>query len=590
MGKKQVEKSLRRTLGWLFLTTVFCAGAPTALLVALGRRGLDFSGALVLVLLAVTALDALFLLVLGLATTRSIRLPRAPGSQYPPAGAIVLADRTSTPARVDDTVDSLLRMPYLSPVQIVVACGSSALARAAEDLILKHEASARAHVVEIDGGSPLMLFAAALSLLQVEFVGVFRPGQRPARGVFVQAWVWLSRGFDLLYGVVNADNAGESWTSRLAAVDLAGIDAPLSPLDSSAAGAGGRHGSVFLTAPLASSIVDRAGGPDPAYRTARDRLLTVWQDVPVGMRGNWGHWVAQETAALASNRALVIRGPGFLYRTVWRPALVWLTPAVFVAAGYRLAQAGPHPPPSVFGPVVALLVLYTLVPGILRSAFAYALAEAGLRSHRSWFAFYALAWTCWLGAARNSAVRVAQTRLALGRRPRHTPMKPAVDADLSGRPCSVDILPMPEPEPDQIAREAEALPQTPPLTTSADSQPAQLSPGAWRVVETASRLPEVIAIIVSAIDRVEEECKELQCRVRELERRAAEAEAIMSEIYRCGSNTIGLAALERLRRAVSDLDAHPEDVAVLAVLSQQAEPLARVVDSYAHLRGAALVE
>jgi fructose-1,6-bisphosphatase/inositol monophosphatase family enzyme len=96
--------------------------------------------------------------------------------------------------------------------------------------------------------------------------------------------------------------------------------------------------------------------------------------------------------------------------------------------------------------------------------------------------------------------------------------------------------------------------------------------------------------ILSAVEHGEEECRELRLQAQALEQRAAQEEARTSRICAHGSNTIDRVALERLRQAVMALDAHPEDIAALAAVAQQAGSLARVVDGYARLRSAALAE
>lgn len=560
-----------RTGGWLGLTVLLSAVLPAALLTILGRQGLDFSSALLFILLGVLAVDAALLLAMGLVALRAVHLPPAPRHHYPAASAVVLAERGAPAQALRETVQALLRTPYLSPVQIVVASASEELASAAEYSIGAAEASERARIVRIEDGTPSALFAAALAEVSGSFLGVFVPGQRPQRGVFAQAWIWLSHGCEPLQGAVRADNAGASWAAHLAAVDVVGIDFPIAALPADHLTLGG---GMFLTAERARTLIAEPAAP--RVTGARDRRLQIEDSVPDTVGGMWRWWVARDTAALASPGR--IRAGTILpfYRSIWRPLVVWLTPAVLATAGYRLAQLSPHGGPSIVVPAALLLLLYVPVPALLRTLFAFLLADEELRRHRGWFIAYGIAWMLWLGAVRNSAVRLAQVRLALGR----SVIGPGqVSAERR------EEIGVPQPGPAPVHEEGDAAEE--PCTLPDSVSPAVvLSPAARRVLRMAGMLPYVVATMTQELDRGADECVRLRARVAELERTLAEQMAGAGELCIYGSNTIDANALARLQRTMSLLQEHPENVLALSGLAEQAADLASVVDSYSRLRDA----
>ena len=372
--------------------------------------------------------------------------------------------------------------------------------------------------------------------------------------------------------------ASASWAARLAAVDLSGIGVPLVPPTAQLA-EDMQSNAMFLTTELAFKT---SAGPVPRARRARDTRLCIWQSVPGSPAEMWRRWVAMDRADLAVSgfRRFGPRAMS-LYRIGWLPAVVWLTPSVPAAAGYAIAQLDVlhHAHWSgALAQVIALLALYAVVPGVLRSVFAYLLADDELRHHRSWFLVYGLTWMTGLGAMRNSALRVVELRAALGPRAEREPPGTRDDHETIAPSAGVSR-----------AETSEHVLGDVVTARAAEPKPA-LSPAAQSVVAAADRLPDVMATLLRELDAGAHECRRLAIRIKDLERAAGEPDDVLATARVYASNTIEPEDLRRLQETIAWLRAHPEDVRSLVALARRADALGRVVDGYARLQATVLPE
>ncbi len=279
-------------LSTLLTSVLLGVGVPFAALTVCTHYGLDFSRDLYIALVSAVGVNGALLLLPPLFRLGEPR-PADLAVSYPPASSLVLCDSRAHPELAKDTIDTLLRLPYPGPFQIIVlhAYSDPDFNATLERIAQKHR---NFHSLRVSG-DPLSSDNLSLGLKAAsgDVVAFFRAGQRPVPGAFARAWDWISSGADALGGRCLPSSSDSSWLSRLEAVDLAGWSSAVVPsvlllcsVDSL------RSGNTYWKMTVARQLAGE--GPEAGlwrgrrrYRGAYGRDVLVWDPIPTGMRAIW---------------------------------------------------------------------------------------------------------------------------------------------------------------------------------------------------------------------------------------------------------------------------------------------------------------
>jgi cellulose synthase/poly-beta-1,6-N-acetylglucosamine synthase-like glycosyltransferase len=411
---------------------------PFLIYIALFKAGHDIVPAMYLVVVFTLLVTAALIWIEGLAALEPVDLPDAAGPA-PPITAIIAAYLPNEASTILDTIETFLHMEYEGPIQIILAYNTprdlpveSAIRRIARRdprfLPLKVENST----------SKAQNVNAGLAEATGEIIGIFDADHQPAPDAFSRAWRWIASGYDLVQGHCQVRNGGESRLSRTVAVEFEGIYAVSHPGRARLHGFGLFGGSngywraellrqtrmhgFMLTEDIDSSIRVVIEG----HKIKSDPGLVSRELAPVNLSALWNQrlrwaqgWFQVSRRhiwpALTSGRIGWRQKFGLFHLLLWREVYPWLSLQMWPIIAFWVWKHGSVREVDWLIPIFVLTTLFTLSVGPGQVFFAYSLAAADVRRHKSWFWLY-LFWAPFYSELKNCIGRVAQVKELMGER------------------------------------------------------------------------------------------------------------------------------------------------------------------------------
>ncbi len=408
---------------------------PFLALVAAYRSGFDLSGGLYWVLVAALLVTAVTIWAESALALDPPRVPDEPETPAPPASAVIAAYLPNEADSIVETLQHFLRQEYAGGLQVVLAYNTPtpmAVEVELEAMAARHDALT---IVKVgDSTSKAQNVNAALRVADGEFVGIFDADHHPMPGAFDRAWRWIADGTDVVQGHCVIRNAGDSWLTRLIAVEFEQIYAVSHPGRAALHGFGVFGGSngywrasalerirlraSYLTEDIEASMrVLEAGGRlvnDPGLisrELAPDTVSALWSQ-----RMRWAQGWFQ-----VSRRHLgpILRSPrlsprqkfGVSYLLGWREIYPWLVMAAWPLLGFLAWRDGGL---DLGSPMFLLATLFVSVSGPLQTLAAWRLAAPELKAHPRWFVYAAIANLLAYTEFKNLISRVAHLKQLRG--------------------------------------------------------------------------------------------------------------------------------------------------------------------------------
>lgn len=429
----------------LVLSFVLGLGGPFILYAVCDALGADISGPVYIGVVIVLVITATTIWIEGFLALRPTEPPEQPGSPHPVATVIIPAYLPNEAETIVETLDAFLRLDYPNTVQIIIAYNSPFAWMPIEDeleAIAAREAPAGRFIIEpvrVAGStSKAQNVNAVVGRVRGRFVGIYDADHHPQPDSLSRAWRWLSNGWDIVQGRCSIRNGGDSWVSRMIAVEFEQIYAVSHPGRARFHGFGIFGGSngfwrttvlhetrmrhSMLTEDIDSSIRAVAAG----YRITGDRDLISEELAPTALsqllnqRLRW----AQGWFQVSLRRVVpVLRSPhvtlrqklGLIHLLVWRELFPWYSIQVVPILCYWV---------WVYGwsyihwavPIFLFTTIYTFLTGPTQILFAYLLATKSMRQRRRWFIEYLLVGTLFFSPFKDTLSRIAHLKEAMRER------------------------------------------------------------------------------------------------------------------------------------------------------------------------------
>ena len=428
---------LQQAWSQIALSYVLALVVPFLALVGLELAGVDLGGFAYWVAVSVLALTAAMLWSETFHALDPVQPPEDPGTPAPTASAVIAAYLPNEAETIVETLRSFLGQAYSGPLQVILAYNTPQPLPVEDELRAMAAADPRLVLLEVpDSTSKAQNVNAALRRVTGEFVGIFDADHHPMEGAFDRARRWLEGGYDVVQGHCVIRNGDESMLTRLVAVEFEQIYAVSHPGRAAQQGFGIFGGSngywrtqalrelrmrgSRLTEDIDVSI--RAVGN--GLRIASDPGLVSLELAPVTVRSLWGQrlrWAQGWFQVSMSSVATQVANPllttrqrvGMFLLLGWREAMPWLATLPLPVVLFLFWRDGYV---DIASPLFLLTTLYTVLAGPVQALAAWRLAVPGIRRHRLWFVWYAVAGVLLYSEAKNAAARVAQLKHLRGDR------------------------------------------------------------------------------------------------------------------------------------------------------------------------------
>ncbi len=408
---------------------------PFFALVAAYRFGLDLSGGLYWALVGALLVTAATIWAESAHALDPPRVPDAPEGPAPRATAVIAAYLPNEADSIVETLQHLLRQEYDGGLQVVLAYNTPAPMNVEAEL----EAMAAEHdaltIVKVhDSTSKAQNVNAALRVADGEFVGIFDADHHPMPGAFDRAWRWIADGADVVQGHCVIRNAGDSWLTRLIAVEFEQIYAVSHPGRAALHGFGVFGGSngywraaalerirlraSYLTEDIEASMrVLEAGGRlvnDPGLISRELAPDTV--SALCSQRMRWAQGWFQVSCQhlwpiLKSPRLSLRQKVGVSYLLGWREVYPWIVMTAWPLLGFLAWRDGGL---DLSSPLFLLATLFVSVSGPLQTLAAWRLSAPELKAHPRWFVYAAVANLLAYTEFKNLISRVAHLKQLRG--------------------------------------------------------------------------------------------------------------------------------------------------------------------------------
>ncbi len=410
-GRIRTSRSSRRTLVQIALTQLASIVIPFCVYVALASRGINIVPVVYIVVVLALVTTAVLIWAEGICALRPQRPPREPGSQYPPASAIIAAYLPNEAATIIDTIEAFQRLDYPGPLQIILAYNTPRSHPVEEELRQIASLDSRFIPIRVDGsGSKAQNVNAALGVADGEFIGVFDADHHPDPDNFTRAWRWLSNGYDVVQGHCLVRNGDESWIARVVAVEFESIYAVSHPGRTRLHGFGIFGGSngywradllrqtrmhgFMLTEDIDSSMRVIQQG----YRIATDPKIVSRELAPVTLTALWNQrlrWAQgwfqvafkHTWRGLRSQTLTPRQKAGLVYLLAWREIYPWISMQMIPIMLFWIWQYGFEHINWVV-PLWLMTTLFTQSAGPGQLLFTYRLADEQIQQRGRWFLFY----------------------------------------------------------------------------------------------------------------------------------------------------------------------------------------------------------
>ena len=432
---------------------VVCLLVPFLVYEGLAAIGADITGIVYYVLVVSLAMTAAAIWVEGFAALRRPALPDEP-EELPSASAIIAAYLPNEADTVLDTVWAFLRQDY-PDLRIILAYNTPQSLPVEEQLheIAKHHP--QFVPLRVEGSvSKAQNVNAALASVRSDFTGVFDADHHPDPSAFRRAARWLSNGADVVQGHCLVRNGGETFMSRIVAVEFEAIYAVAHPGRARVHGFGifgGTNGfwrtevlkqkrmrGFMLTEDIDSSmrVVERGGTiiSDPGLisrELAPVTLKALWNQRMRWAQGwtqvSWKHLRPMVTRPGAPLRSRI----GAFYLLAWREIYPWVSLQMFPLLAFWLLRGAPM---NWFVPIFVATTLFTFSAGPGQMIFAYKLGDESITKHKRWYLLFLFSSLVFYTELKNIIVRTAHLKELMGERtwkvtPRSVPVVTEVPPD-----------------------------------------------------------------------------------------------------------------------------------------------------------------
>ncbi len=439
LGGRQKSRSPRIGL-WSFshqvlLATVGSVVLPFLALVTSYLLGVDLSGALYWALVATLSVTALMIWAECFRALEPPVLPDEPTEPAPRATAVIAAYLPNEADTIVETLEVFLRQEYSGGLQVVLAYNTPGPMAVEPRLELMAQNHPNLDVVKVeDSTSKAQNVNAALRVAEGEFVGIFDADHHPMDGAFERAWRWLDSDADVVQGHCVIRNGGDSWLTRLVAVEFEQIYAVAHP---GRAGLhdfgifGGSNGywrasalervrlrGSFLTEDIEASMrVLQAGGRivnDPglvSHELAPDTWTSLWRQRMRWAQG-WFQVSCRHLGPTLRSPYLSLRQKlGATYLLGFREVYAWIAMLAWPLLGFLAWRDGGI---DFTSPIFMLATLFISVSGPVQTLAAWRLATPELRRHPRWFVGAAVANLLFYTELKNLIARIAHLKQLRG--------------------------------------------------------------------------------------------------------------------------------------------------------------------------------
>ena len=426
--------------GQIVITQLLAVGLPLTVYLFLDALGLDIVPVAYVVVVIALLATAVLIWAEGLLALRPQHPPRLPEESYVPATAVIAAYLPNEAATILETIKSFQRVDYAAGLQIVLAYNTPRAMPVEETLREMSRADPRLKLVRVEGSeSKAQNVNAALSEATGEFIGIFDADHHPDPHCFRRAWRWLASGYDVVQGHCMVRNGGETWVSRIVAVEFEAIYAVSHPGRARLhhfgifGGSNGywkahllheiRMHSSMLTEDIDSSIRALLEG----RRIASDPLLVSRELAPVTLHALWNQrmrwaqgWFQVSYRylfrGLASRKVTLRQKLGLVHLLTWRELYPWIANQMLpIIIFWTIKFGGPNKIDWLV-PIFVMTTIFTLGTGPAQTVLAWRLAHREIRRHGSWFLYYLLMSSLFYTAFKNLITVVAQVNEALQQR------------------------------------------------------------------------------------------------------------------------------------------------------------------------------
>lgn len=428
---------LRRRLSTplqVIFTFLLALVVPFMVYAAFDNLGRDVTPGVYIVIVVALLITGIMIWLEGFYAMPRHDPPEEPGTPYPLASAIIVADLANEAATIVETVETFMHLNYPGELQIILAYNTR---RALPiENILKEMAQRDPRFVPLrveDSTSKAQNVNAALAATAGEFVGIFDADHQPEPESFSRAWRWLSNGYDVVQGHCLVRNGDSSWIARMVAVEFESMYAVSHPgrgrLHSFGIFGGSNgywktellreirmHG-FMLTEDIDSSMRVTMLGK----KIVSDPFIISRELAPTSFKGLWNQrmrwaqgWFQVSNKYLGKvlrSRELSVRQKlGLFYLLGWRELYPWVAVQMFPLIAYWALKYGGLERIDWLVPVFVLTSLFTLTVGPGQTILSYRLASPEIRKHKRWFWSYLLVTSLPFVEFKNVITRVAQVK------------------------------------------------------------------------------------------------------------------------------------------------------------------------------------
>lgn len=397
--------------------------------------GFDITYWMYLSVVATLVLTGVMILVEAQCAVRQKEPPEV--DSYPEATAIICAYLPNEAATIMGTLDAFLNMGYPGGLQIILAYNTPNSMPVERDLARLAEVHPNLDVVRVEGStSKAQNVNAVLAMARGAFTGMFDADHEPRPGSFERSWRWLANGYDVVQGHCMTRNGDETRLARMIAVEFESIYAVAHPGRAKLhrfgvfGGSNGywrtellhetRMRGSMLTEDIDSSMrtVERGlkirSDRDVVSRElATTTFQQVWNQRLRWAQG-WFQVTMMHTLRVWKSPGLTFRQRfGATYLLAYREVYPWLSLQIFPLVGYWLSRGDTL---SYGWPIFFCTTLFVLHIGPVQTWYAYRLADAEIKQHKSWFWAYLAFSTLFYTEYKNTIARVAHIKEFVGER------------------------------------------------------------------------------------------------------------------------------------------------------------------------------
>lgn len=423
----------------VLLTIMIGLVIPWLVYMGFDQIGLDITPAVYLGTVAALLVTSYLIWYECFQAIRPAQLPAEPGAPPPPASAIIAAYLPNEAATVVETIQAFLRIDYPGRLEIVLAYNTPHDLPVEAELRALAEREPRLRLLRVHGStSKAQNVNAALGVVTGEFVGVFDADHHPAPDSFRRAWRWLAGGYDVVQGHCVIRNGGDTWVTKLVAVEFEIIYAVAHPGRARMHGFGvfgGSNGywrtsvlrSIRMRAAMLTEDIDASiRALIEGYTIASDPLLRSYELAPLTLKALWNQrmrwaqgWfqvsLRHSWAALRSSALTVRQKLGILHLLVWREVYPWVSIQILAVLTYWIWHDGLSRI-NLLIPIFVLTTLLTFSSGPGQVLFAALLGDPTIRRRRGWLLCYLVGATLFYSGFKNLISRVAMVKEAMQER------------------------------------------------------------------------------------------------------------------------------------------------------------------------------